>query len=82
MKAEMRCVCGYRMDQHLAAGDRLGDFCPGLTNKRFSTMALPSGKTCSDCLHVAKCVSLFGQSAEDTRCQWFPIRWQEGKITK
>jgi hypothetical protein len=38
---------------------------------------LPAGKTCSDCAHVVRCATMFGQDANDTACQFFPSRWRE-----
>ncbi len=49
-----------------------GGMCP-----RYVTMELPEGKTCSNCVHVTRCTSIFGQSAEDESCQFFPIRYRE-----
>ncbi len=36
--------------------------------------ALPEGKTCADCVHVRRCVEMFGQKPEDTACQFIPSR--------
>ena len=36
--------------------------------------ALPTSKTCSDCVHVVRCVAIFGQQETDTACQWIPSR--------
>ena len=36
---------------------------------------LPDGKTCSDCLHLEKCVSLFGGDAGRSACDFFPSRF-------
>lgn len=44
-----------------------GDCCSCLS-------ALPDGKTCADCVHVERCVSMFGQKSTDTACQWIPSR--------
>lgn len=54
------------------------------TDKRLKTgtpcneatcMVLPEGTTCADCVHVRRCVALFGQEAEMDYCQFFPRRF-------
>lgn len=35
-----------------------------------------AGKTCNDCLHVARCKALFGQKGHETFCQFVPARIQ------
>ncbi|MGK0735925.1 hypothetical protein ACSFCX_10300 [Yokenella regensburgei] len=37
-------------------------------------MALPTGKTCGDCMHIRRCKALFGHSETDTYCDWSPSR--------
>lgn len=72
-----RCVnCGYPKDRHHEG------LCPGSggsknKNQMFSTMNLPEGKTCADCVHTARCVAIFGHIPEDETCDWLPIRYQE-----
>jgi hypothetical protein len=43
-------------------------------------MALPSGKTCGDCAHLNRCVAIFGHTATDTYCDWFPRRFREAVL--
>lgn len=42
-------------------------------------MQLPPGKTCVDCIHFRRCNLIFGHVATDTRCDWHPSRFHEGK---
>lgn len=37
--------------------------------------ALPSGKTCGDCAHYARCVFLFGCKRDTKTCDWVPSRF-------
>lgn len=39
-------------------------------------MTLPAGTTCGDCIHLYRCVTIFGRTAEDTSCEWFPRRYR------
>lgn len=39
-------------------------------------MALPKGLTCGDCVHIARCQSIFGHVPEDTYCDWFPRKFR------
>jgi hypothetical protein len=39
-------------------------------------MNLPDGKTCGDCVHLRRCVAIFGHKPEDTYCDFFPRRFQ------
>ncbi len=41
-----------------------------------SDMDLPEGKTCADCVHVEKCVTMFGAKAENKYCGFEPIRFK------
>lgn len=38
---------------------------------------LPEGKKCADCYHVKRCTSMFGVKPENTRCDFYPIRFRE-----
>lgn len=40
-----------------------------------SCMKLPSGITCSSCVHEYRCTSIFGAKPADTVCQFFPRRF-------
>lgn len=37
--------------------------------------SLPDGKICADCVHVRRCVAIFGMTPEDTSCSFFPRRF-------
>ena len=39
-------------------------------------MRLPVGATCGDCVHLRRCVSIFGHTETDTTCDWSPSRFQ------
>jgi len=38
-------------------------------------MNLPNGATCGDCVHVRRCVAIFGRKPTDTSCDFFPRRF-------
>lgn len=38
-------------------------------------MALPSGKTCGDCMHIRHCTAFYAHSPADTYCDFFPRRF-------
>lgn len=38
-------------------------------------MQLPEGQTCSDCVHVRRCTTLFGAKPDNTTCDFFPRRF-------
>ena len=42
-----------------------------------SDMRLPAEKTCGDCVHTRRCVALFGHTATDTVCDFYPSRYRE-----
>lgn len=39
-------------------------------------MQLPTGVTCGDCVHLARCKAMFGHVETDTYCDWSPSRFQ------
>lgn len=39
-------------------------------------MTLPAGKTCADCIHVERCVAMFGVKPENVICDFYPRRYQ------
>ena len=43
-------------------------------------MSLPSGKTCSDCNHFARCSSMFGTWADRTECDSYPILFSDREL--
>ena len=51
--------------------------CPNLKHCQRQCMDLPDGKTCADCVHVSRCVMMFGAKPENTFCGWEPIRFKE-----
>lgn len=67
----MRCVqCGYSKEKH-----QDGVQCPAPAKTTFASMELPGGATCSDCVHLRRCMALIGNVAKNTSCDWFPIRF-------
>lgn len=42
-----------------------------------SCMNLPDGKTCGDCMHARRCIAMFGHTATDTYCDFYPRRFRE-----
>lgn len=42
-------------------------------------MELPAGKTCGDCVHAKRCEAIFGHTAADTYCDWFPRQFREAQ---
>lgn len=54
--------------------------CPNLRHCRHQCMDLPSGKTCADCIHAARCTQMFGAKLANTKCDFEPIRFREKEI--
>ena len=48
-------------------------------NCKRQCMLLPKGKTCGDCVHKVRCVTMFGAKPENTSCGFEPIRFIEKK---
>jgi hypothetical protein len=44
-----------------------------------AAMRLPPGKTCGDCVHIRRCVGMFGHVPADTSCDFFPSRYREAQ---
>lgn len=42
-------------------------------------MLLPDGKSCTDCKHANKCLTLFKEEESNTRCQFYPNAYEEKK---
>lgn len=59
---------------------RTGVLTPGCCVDRacqpHTCMALPAGKTCADCVHVERCVTMFGIKPESAICDFYPRRYQ------
>lgn len=72
-----RCIeCGLPRDRHAEDGKCPGENPNWSRRKRFATIDLPTGKTCSDCGHFRFCSKLIGpEIATNTSCDWFPIRF-------
>jgi hypothetical protein len=70
-----RCViCGYPKDQHGA--DLLCPGSAGTVGKRYASMDLPEGQTCSGCGHFGFCRKFIGEEiADNITCDWYPIRF-------
>ncbi len=45
-------------------------------NCKRQCMDLSEGKTCADCVHVEKCVTMFGAKAENKHCGFEPVRFK------
>lgn len=45
-------------------------------NCRRQCMNLPEGKICADCVHIERCVKMFGAKRENTSCGFEPIRFK------
>lgn len=45
-------------------------------------MKLPPGKTCSDCVHFARCARLVGAKETWTSCDWSPSRFQPRPLSR
>ena len=70
-----RCVyCGRGKDAH--APDLTCPGSAGTVGKKYSTMDLPEGETCSSCGHFGFCRRFIGpEIADNTTCDWHPIRF-------
>lgn len=65
-----RCVeCGLPKDRH---AEDLS--CPS-GSKRYASLDLPEGAHCRDCIHIGFCTGFLGNVADNTTCDWFPIRF-------
>jgi hypothetical protein len=40
---------------------------------------LPEGATCAGCIHLRRCVAIFGAKPENTWCDFFPRRYSAAK---
>jgi hypothetical protein len=46
-------------------------------------MALPEGKTCSDCAHWKRCSNLIDDlDGTETTCDWAPSRFRESNLNR
>ena len=39
-------------------------------------MDLPEGKTCGDCMHMRRCMLIYGRIKADESCDWYPVRFE------
>lgn len=75
-KRRLRCVhCGLDGTRHEFGTNRCYSERKGSTSV-FSTMNLPLGMTCGDCVHIRRCNAMFGHMPPDETCDWFPIKFQ------
>lgn len=44
-----------------------------------SDMVLPKYRTCGDCVHIIRCVRLFGVKWANKSCGWSPSQFQKRK---
>lgn len=42
-------------------------------------LALPKGKTCSDCVYCRKCCAMFGAKPDNVTCDFYPVRFYQRK---
>ena len=70
-----RCVtCGRAKDLHSA--DLTCPGSAGTVGKKFASMDLPAGETCSSCRNFGFCRKFIGEEiADNTTCDWYPIRF-------
>jgi len=78
-----RCVhCGRTKEQHPADTLRCYQGNNGPVTV-YSTLALPAGRTCGDCIHFKRtCEWLISCKPDRTSCDWWPVRFvakAEGK---
>lgn len=45
-------------------------------------LALPAGRTCSDCVNCKRCCGMFGSKPENKMCDFYPPRFQLRRLTK
>jgi hypothetical protein len=38
-------------------------------------MNLPAGKTCAECRFTRHCQAMYGKTAQDETCDFFPVRF-------
>ncbi len=76
IKRSDRCrSCARPRQEHAEDGK-----CPVSFDSSFQSMNLPNSLTCADCVHVRRCVMIFGQLPEDECCQFFPVRFYPANI--
>jgi hypothetical protein len=70
-----RCViCGRTKELH--APDLTCCGSAGTVGKKYASMDLPEGETCSMCGHFGFCRKFIGEEiAGNTTCDWYPIRF-------
>lgn len=54
----------------------------GMREHTPKSMWLPDGKTCSDCVHLDRCVAMFGGDPNGTACDWSPSRFTAAKSAR
>lgn len=75
------CVhCGASKERHEGA-DLLCVGSAGRIGRKFASLDLPDGKTCGDCAHIARCEAIFGHTATDTYCDFYPLRFRQAAAT-
>lgn len=55
--------------------------CVDKSCNRATCMLLPRGRTCADCAHVDRCVTIFGANSANTYCDFFPRKFRAANIT-
>lgn len=55
------------------------DTCEYLKKCDHQCRSLPEGKTCEDCIYITWCVLAYGVKRTDTKCDFSPVRFVEGR---
>ncbi len=50
--------------------------CKYLHECKRQCMELPTGCSCQLCVHVNRCVAMFGAKPENTHCDFYPVRFK------
>lgn len=48
----------------------------------YSCMRLPKGKTCNDCVHLERCMLIFGAKPLDQTCNFFPRKFLQTTLPR
>ncbi len=59
------------MTKKVTAGCCVDDRCDDQT-----CSVLPEGATCTDCVHVYRCVMIFGVQPENVICDFYPLKFR------
>lgn len=68
------CVDRRAFDKRVAENRATPGYPRGCDDE--TCMNLPAGQACASCVHVERCVALFGVKPENTMCDFFPRRFR------